>query len=357
MLLRLPRWARRRVGRKPVGSACCPPGCFKDYFGGTPRHDSSRVERSAQFMTNHPNDDTSPTEGDTPDQADLFELAHLEVTGVLEAHDSRRLERLFRESSEKVQQEVMELQAALAAQVVLLPDVQPDRALIHEVLASVRRDIRQSDADMAPIASIGVRRGGAGMATASAMSVGTSVDTQDDPTLAVRRAEDLRWKRAAKLWRAGCLAAIGGIVVAVVFHISTYRQAVRIGELALQNSVSAQLTSMIGAGLPEFLDQRCVVRGLVGVSPRESGSVAVMVSPKFDAVLVAWIDLAKDRVLRLEAVDSETQSVTTVGDFTVVNPVGGTRLVVPAGAANLGTVWRVVDRGGAVVFTSVPATR
>ncbi|MBM4008819.1 MAG: hypothetical protein FJ285_04415 [Planctomycetes bacterium] len=302
-------------------------------------------------MTDHSKDGTPSGAGDTADHADLFELAHLEVTGVLETHDAARLERLFRESPERVQQKVIELQAALAAQEVLLPDVQPDRALIHEVIASVRRDIRQSDADMAPIASIGVRRGG------SSAKIATREDVQDDPTLAVRRVEDLRWKRAAKVWRACCLAAIGGIVVTVAFHISTYRQAVRIGELALQNAVSAQLTSMIGAGLPEFLDQRCVVRGLVGASPRESGSVAVMLSPKFDSVLVAWIDLAKDRVLRLEAVDSETESVTTVGDFTVVNPVGGTRLAVPAGTANLGTVWRVVDRGGAVAFTSKPSTR
>lgn len=198
------------------------------------------------------------------------------------------------------------------------------------------------------------------MATGSGGSVAhaeSPEDTRLDPTLAVRRAEDLRWKRAAKLWRAGCLAGLGGIVVALVLHVSTYRQAARISELALQNVVSTQLTSMIGGGLPEFLDQRCVVRGLVGTSPRESGSVAVMISPKFDAVLVAWIDLPKDRALRLEAVDSDTGSVTAVGEFSVVNPVGGTRLLLPAGAANLGTVWRAVDRGGAVVFTSAPASR
>jgi|GEM_PF-771797 len=351
MLLRLLLWRRRRVGRKPVVGVCCPQGAFGHCCRGTPSYTKSRVERSVEFMTNHSNDSTKSVSGDSADHADLFELAQLEVTGVLETHDAMRLERLFRESPDKVQQEVIELQAALAAQVVLLPDVQPNRALIHEVLASVRRDIRQSDADMAPIASIGVRRG------AASSRVATSEDTQGDPTLAVRRAEDLRWKRAAKLWRAGCLAVIGGIVVVVVLHVSTTRQAVRISELALQNVVSAQLTSMIGAGLPEFLDQRGVVRGLVGASARESGSVAVMMSPKFDAVLVAWIDLQKDRVLRLEAVDSETAGVTAIGDFTVVNAVGGTRLLVPAGAANLGTVWRLVDSGGNVVFTGGPATR
>jgi hypothetical protein len=329
-------------------------------------------------MTGHSNGSGMGNDGGTsgqlerPEYADLLELAQLEVTGVLEEHDGMRLERLFRESPERVQQEVIELQAALAAQVTLLPDVQPDRALVYEVLASVRRDIRQSDADMAPIASIGVRRGGAAAKDSTAASgsfgavgtrsgagfvVATGGDSQDDPTLAVRRAEDLRWKRAAKLWRASCLAAIGGIVVAVVLHISTYRQAVRIGELALQNAVSAQLTSMIGAGLPEFLDQRCVVRGLVGVSQRESGSVAVMLSPKFDAVLVAWIDLPKNRALRLEAVDPETNSAIAVGGFSAVNPVGGTRLAVPVGAANLSTAWRVVDASGAVVFTSIPAIR
>jgi len=321
-------------------------------------------------MTGKSNDSDTGTDGgkggqlEGSEHADLLELAQLEVTGVLEEHDVMRLERLFRESPERVQQEVIELQAALAAQVTLLPDVQPDRALVHEVLASVRRDIRQSDADMAPIASIGVRRGGAAAKASNAASrsrtglvVASGESVQDDPTLAVRHAEDLRWKRAAKLWRAGCLAAIGGIVVAVVFHISTYRQAVRIDELALQNAVSAQLTSMIGAGLPEFLDQRCVVRGLVGASQRESGSVAVMLSPKFDAVLVAWIDLPKDRALRLEAVDLETNSAITVGGFSAVNPVGGTRLAVPAGTANLSTAWRVVDASGAVIFTSIPASR
>ncbi|MSR44888.1 MAG: hypothetical protein EXS15_05985 [Phycisphaerales bacterium] len=281
---------------------------------------------------------------------EIIELAQLEALGVLEGVDCSRLERLFRDTTLQVQREVLDLQAAVVTQTLLLPTIEPEGSLRLRVLATVAQAVEASDAELAPIATIGRPTAGAEVSSMSSDSESSLSSARTSKPLAV----DLRWRRSSMMWRAACVTAIGGLVVSLLFQISTSRQSVRISELALQNETSVELSSMIGLGFREFLNQQCVVKGLSGATIRDNGSATVILTPTFDAVMVVWIELARDQTLTLRSVDRQSGIATTVGDFKVGSPVGGARLAVPTGGANANSDWQVVDSRGSMLFSTRP---
>ncbi len=288
---------------------------------------------------------TYPTNRD-----EIVELAQLEVLGALESADCARLERLFRDASTLIQREVMDIQAALASQSALLPVIEPERSLRLRVMASVAQAVEESDAELAPIALIG-RSSPVGSSSGTAQPRESGLSDRSSPKSV---AEDGHWRRSTLVWRAACIAVIGGLVVALAFDVATARQAARISELALQNASSAELTALIGAGLPEFLDKRCVVKGLVGATVRDNGSTTVMLAPTLDSAYIVWFDLSVGQKLMLQAVDRQSGVVNDAGEFSVVNPVGGRRFALQTGVANANSDWQIVDARGAVVFTTHP---
>lgn len=286
---------------------------------------------------------------------EIVELAQLEVLGALESADCARLERLFRDATPSVQSEVIEVQAAMAFQSALLPVIEPERSLRLRVLAKVAQAVEESDAELAPIALIGrpssATSGGVSLAGGVSLTSASSLSDRSTP---MRVMEDAHWRRSALVWRAACIAVIGGLVAALAFDVSTSRQATRISELALQNASSAELSALIGPGLPEFLDQRCVVKGLVGATVRDNGSATVMLAPTLDSAYVVWFDLSVGQKLTLQSFDRQSGIAHDAGSFSIVNPVGGTRFPLQSGVANANSDWRIVDMRGAVVFTTRP---
>ncbi len=289
---------------------------------------------------------------------EIFELAQLEILGALESADGARLERLFREAAPAVQREVVDLQASLAVQSVLLPVIEPERSLRLRVLASVAQAVEATDAELAPIASIG-RPVAASRALKSPFE--SESNTSAHASHAGHASEPLpelaesRWRKSARYWRAACIAAIACLAAVMVFQVATARQAARIGELALQNSISDELTSMLGKGrksLTAVLDEGCIVKGLVGMTVRDNGSVTVALTPTLDEVRIVWIDLALGQTVSLQSIDRQSGTIQTVGTFVIEHQLGGTDLKLPTGAANANSDWRVIDQRGSVLFTS-----
>ncbi len=279
---------------------------------------------------------------------EIIELAQLEVLGALENADCVRLERLFRDSSPLIQREIIDIQAELARQSALLPMIEPENSLRLRVLATVAQAVEASDSELAPLAAIGRP-----LARSSGGHMG-NISSESDQLIPVRIAEDAHWRRSALLWRAACIAAIGGLVAAVAFDVVTARQATRISELALQNSVSTELHELLGSDFRKFRDQRCIVRGLVGSTIRDNGSATVYLAPTLDAAFITWLDLSPGQKLILQSIDRDSGLVRDAGAFAIVNPIGGTRLEVPLGVANAVSDWQIVDARGAVVFTTRP---
>ncbi len=289
------------------------------------------------------------TTGDHRDE--LLELADCEVLGALDPSSSDRLERLFRDAPANLRQEVIDRQARLASDGCLLPMLEPDASLRHRVIETVRGEIEAVEiADQradSPLASIG------GFSSryrpVSTHRSGETVPVDAGPSLST-----YAWRRAALVWRATAVVLAGGLIAAIAFNIATTRQATRISELALQRVVSDQLLSYIGPDLSNFLDQRGVVRGLVGTSKRENGSVSVMITPDWSTLLVTWIDLPTAKQFTLRTLDQSGGLRTDIGVFSTANQLGGAKFDLPSGIAGANSEWEIVDDRGAVIFSSTP---
>ncbi|MSR69966.1 MAG: hypothetical protein EXS17_06445 [Phycisphaerales bacterium] len=282
---------------------------------------------------------------------EIIELAQLEVLGALENADGVRLERLFREALPALQREVVDLQASMAVESLLLPVIEPERSLRLRVLASVAQAVEATDAELAPIASIG-RPVSASRSLTSPFDRDSSATAQTNEPLP--SLIDGRWRKSARYWRAACIASIAGLAAVMVFQVATARQAARIGELALQNSYSDELRDLLGKDLPEILEEGRIIRGLVGATARDNGSFTVALAPTFDEVLILWVDPALRQTFSLQSVDRQSGVVQTVGNFVAEHRLGGTGFKIPVGIANANSDWRVLDQRGSMLFTSRP---
>ncbi len=170
----------------------------------------------------------------------------------------------------------------------------------------------------------------------------------------MRVAEDTHWRRSALVWRAACIAVLGALITLSAFEISNSRQSARISELALQNATSDELKGLIGSGISEFLDKRCVVKGLVGATVRDNGAAIVSLSPTLDSVFVMWFDLPATQKLSLQLCNTDSRTFIDTESFSVGQPLGGTRINLEPGIATPNSDWRIIDERGMVLFSSNP---
>ena len=302
---------------------------------------------------------TYPTNRD-----EILELAQLEVLGALESAECARLERLFRDASPQVQREVIDVQEFMTMQSALLPAIEPERSLRLRVLASVAQAVEENDSELVPLAKIGKKMQGNSSLYGSSsdeMAGGESfasgaVSSARGPSRAnqMRVAEDTHWRRSALVWRAACILTIGALITVSAFEVSISRQSARISELALQNVITDELKDLIDFDIYEFLDKRCVVKGLVGATVRDNGAAMVSLSPTLDSVLVIWIDLPATQKLSLQLWDADSGTVIDSGSFSVGHRLGGTRINLKPGIATPNSDWRIIDERGMVLFSSNP---
>ena len=170
----------------------------------------------------------------------------------------------------------------------------------------------------------------------------------------MRVAEDSHWRRSALVWRAACIAVLGVLIAVSASHLSISRLLARISELALQNATADELKPLIGSGIKEFLDKRCVVKGLVGATVHDNGAAIVSLSPTLDSVFVMWIDLPTTQKLSLQLWDTDSGTIIDTGSFSVRDRLGGTRITLNPGIATPNSDWRIIDERGMVLFSSNP---
>jgi hypothetical protein len=249
-------------------------------------------------------------------------------------------------------------------QSALLPAIEPERSLRLRVLASVAQAVEENDSELVPLAKIGKKMQGNPSVYGSSsneMAGGESfasaaVSSARGPSRAnqMRVAEDTYWRRSALVWRAACIFTIGALVAVSAFEVSNSRQSARISELALQNASTDELKALIGSGISEFLDKRCVVKGLVGATVHNNGAAIVSLSPTLDSVFVMWFDLPATQKLSLQLWDTDSGTIIDTGSFSVGHRLGGTRINLTPGIATPNSDWRITDERGAVLFSSVP---
>jgi hypothetical protein len=89
---------------------------------------------------------------------ELIELAALDAFGLLDEYETALYTRSFHHAPAAVQDELRQLQAAVASDTTLLPDIEPSKPLRSRVLEAVSRAIEAESAELAPLAMIGRSR-------------------------------------------------------------------------------------------------------------------------------------------------------------------------------------------------------
>jgi hypothetical protein len=296
---------------------------------------------------------------------ELHELAQLHIEGCLDEIEAARFERMLHEAPPALQAEIVAMQAEIASDQALLPQVEPDRSLLWRVVGAVLEAAasqeRAEHERLAPIATIGsasrsamreddvAEAAGAMAAAAAEAPLDTAVqdDAEREAWNALLAAD--RWRRSALVWRGACLAVAGALAAAIAFNVWLATSATQVSKLALERVTGDQLRAAVGPTLADFVGKGSIVRGMVATSPAVNSAATVLLAPALDSALVMWVDLEANRTYGLRIVSSDG-SAREVGTFEVRSDVGGARIDLSGASATPASRWQVVDDRGVVVL-------
>jgi hypothetical protein len=157
----------------------------------------------------------------------LREMAMLEALGLLDSVDESKFEESFGGLSPALQAELLDLQAAVAAEIAAAGDEEPDRALRYKVLARLASEIERDEVACGPIASIGSRT--RRLAASASKAQGAAEGEYGGAST------EHRLRRSAMIWRAAAFVLGSSLLALVVIQQQSLALSGRILELADSN--------------------------------------------------------------------------------------------------------------------------
>ena len=203
---------------------------------------------------------------------ELMELAALDAFGLLDEYETDLYSRSFHHAPASVQDEIVRIQAELAANEALLPIETPDKDLRARVLKAVARAIEEEDsatlATLAPLASIGGRL--------------TSSPVATRPRLAL----------SGQFWRAAALLLASTTLVMTYFWAEARTEGNRIAKLALDQNMILQLEKEIGPTFLEYLgNPSCDRHVFRNKTPRTNAIGTLFVDRKTKTAFLLLLDM------------------------------------------------------------------
>ena len=279
---------------------------------------------------------------------ELLELAPLEALGLLDAVEEHQFDKGFQAAAPSVQDEIRDLQAAVAAEFGSVSGDAPDRALRFRVLAALSAAVESDDQSVAPIAAIGNPASFQRRLEDAASREFTSEQAVAD---AVRRD---RAARSSLLWRAAALALGTGLLVTIFFANRLSDTARDLAHLALsnQNRIELQeaLRAQVGPTFASYLDSTSAVAYAMAGTP-DQGAGVLFVEPLNDTGLFIAFDVPEDGgPYTLVAVDPSTSVKVTLAVITNHQQLAAVEVNL-AGVA--GKEFELIDASGKVVLSTV----
>ena len=233
---------------------------------------------------------------------ELMELAALDAFGLLDEYETDLYSRSFHHAPVSVQDEIVQIQAELAANESLLPIETPDPDLRARVLEAVARAIEEEDtATLAPLASIGRRL--------------SSSHVSPRPRLTL----------SGQFWRAAALLLASTTLVMTFFWLEARTEGNRIAKLALDQNMILQLEKEIGPTFLEFLgNPSCERHVFRNKTPRTNAIGTLFVDRKTKTAFLLLLDMPT-----IES-DDDTKNQYTLrarledGTYEVVHTFSGT---------------------------------
>ena len=175
---------------------------------------------------------------------ELIEQASLDALGLLDEAEAAHYSRSFHAAPASVQEEVRQIQAAVAADPTMLSDEEPPAGLRGRVLGAVQDAMEAEAAELQPIASIGVRRG-------------ARAPSQREQALAAVELERLglrmqSMQRTLSVWRAASVALAASVLAAILWVTVIASEAMRVTQLAENTITSAETRKLLGEAFPGF---------------------------------------------------------------------------------------------------------
>jgi hypothetical protein len=210
-----------------------------------------------------------------------------------------------------VQDEIRDLQAAVAAEFGSAAQDGPDRALRFQVLAAMSAEVHSDEESLAPIAAIGNH--------ASFQRRLERLGDQPSSLSEQAVADAVRRDRAARsslLWRAAALALGCGLLVTLYFTNRLSDTARDLAHLALSNQNRIELEDgirdQVGPTYVSFLDSTTAVVYSMAGTPAD-GAAVLFVEPLNETALFVAFDVPEDRgPYILVAVDPVTNTRVTL---------------------------------------------
>ena len=156
---------------------------------------------------------------------ELREMAMLEALGLLDSVDESKFEESFGDLSPAQQAELLDLQAAVAAEIAAAGDEEPDRSLRYKVLARLASEIEHDELACGPIASIGSRT----------RRLAASKNQREAEGGFGGVSNEQRLRRSAMIWRAAAFVLGSSLLALVVIQQQSLALSGRILELADSN--------------------------------------------------------------------------------------------------------------------------
>jgi hypothetical protein len=260
---------------------------------------------------------------------ELLELAALDVHGLLDEFEAAIYTRSYHDAPAMVQDEIKRLQAELAADERLLPSEEPDPGLRERVLKAVAQAIERDESRLAPLATIGRRRGG----------------EQPQGRFHVRA--------SAQFWRAACFVLAGVAVVFSLFWVQAQNYADQVTEIVFLEKTQEVINELIGPTFRDYLfdDDTTIIR-LVSEDDDSKAKAVIMIDENTREAFLATDGLPQGgpEAYTLAVTDvngnQELQRFRSTGGVQGF-PVGSVEGIVLATAQ-----WKILNAAGAVILSS-----
>lgn len=264
---------------------------------------------------------------------ELLELAGLDALGLLDEYEAELFTRSFHYAADTVRDEIIRLQAEVAADDSLLPADDASKDLRARVLALVAEAIERESTELAPIATFRNRSRRDGAPDSSG-----------------------RWRLGPNtFWRAAVFALTGALIAMTYLWSAAVQEANDIATLALREATSAWLIEKVGPGIKDFLFDSSEKVVLEANPPNAPHQAMVFVNAETGSAFIVTdklpLAITPKYVVSVIQANGEVLDLTTI---TSSQGVGGFRIDGIDLAANiLATVtWRITDLTGTVLLTS-----
>lgn len=274
---------------------------------------------------------------------ELIEQASLDALGLLDEVEAAHYSRSFHAAPASVQEEVRQIQAAVATDTVLMSDDEAPAGLRGRVLGAVQDAMEAEAAELQPIASIGVRRQGREPAQRERALAGVEMER-----LGLRMQS---MQRTLSVWRAASVALAASLVAAILWVTVIAGEAMRVTQLTENNITTSEVRTMLGEAFPGFANNsNCDLFAMVPQGKDRHACGVLSVDRKSGDAFVMALGLQTNMHYTLRLVTST--GVTELGRLTGGNAMTGAKLAsLRASTIESGRL-ELLDRDGNTVLQS-----